>query len=63
MKTIYLIHHSHTDIGYTQMQQRIQRWQIYFIKQAIQIIKQQPEFVWNCEQFWPIEKFWEVATA
>jgi len=62
MKTIYLIHHSHTDIGYTEMQQRIQRWHVDFIKQAIHIIKKQPGFVWNCEQFWAVEKFWEVAT-
>lgn len=62
MNTIFLLHHSHTDIGYTQMQQRITRWQIDFIRQALQIAAKQPDFVWNCEQFWAVECFWKQAS-
>ncbi|MBN2829321.1 MAG: glycoside hydrolase [Candidatus Cloacimonetes bacterium] len=57
IKTIYIINHSHTDIGYTELQHQIRAWHIDFIKQALQIIKQDKTFVWNCEAFWAVEKF------
>lgn len=34
---LYLIHHSHTDIGYTDRQEKIERYHVDFIKQAIDI--------------------------
>jgi hypothetical protein len=33
--TVCIIHHSHTDIGYTETQQRITRWHVDFIRQAL----------------------------
>lgn len=64
---LYVIHHSHTDIGYTDRQEKIERYHIEFIKQAIEISEHarsgaKPEwegFRWTCETFWAVEKFLE----
>jgi Glycosyl hydrolases family 38 N-terminal domain len=65
-KKLYILHHSHTDIGYTEMQNRIERWQVDFIRQALSIIKNQKPsdntFRWNCEAFWVVEKFLKSAS-
>ena len=37
-RTLFLIHHSHTDVGYTEPQGRIERWQVDFIRQALAIV-------------------------
>ncbi len=38
MKTLYVIHHTHTDIGYTELQGRVARWQSDFVRQALDIM-------------------------
>ena len=38
MWNVYLIHHSHTDIGYTERQEKIMRYHYDFIRQAIEIL-------------------------
>ncbi len=61
--TVHLIHHSHTDIGYTQMQSRIGRFHVSFLDQAIEISKKLREdaslagFKWTNECFWSIEQW------
>ncbi len=60
-RILYLIHHSHTDVGYTETQRRIERWQIDFLRQAIAIAERRPDFRWVCETFWPVERFLAVA--
>ena len=70
VKTLYVIHHTHTDIGYTELQGRVARWQSSFIRQALDIIEQTRErvgqhfdgFKWTCETFWGVERFLERAT-
>ena len=37
---IFLIHHSHTDIGYTERQEKLVRYHVDFIKQAIDILNE-----------------------
>lgn len=61
--TVYVLHHSHTDIGYTERQERIRRWQIDFIRQAVEAGEALGErgFRWICETFWPVEAFLETA--
>ncbi|NGP45949.1 glycoside hydrolase [Bacillaceae bacterium SIJ1] len=67
---IYAIHHSHTDIGYTERQERIEQYHIDFIRQAIAISKDirsgvRPErkgFKWTCETFWAVEQFLKEAS-
>lgn len=68
--TIYAIHHSHTDIGYTERQERIEQYHVDFIRQALGIAEaahrgDRPEwnsFRWTCETFWAVEKFLEAAS-
>ncbi|WP_217594307.1 glycoside hydrolase family 38 C-terminal domain-containing protein [Cohnella sp. GbtcB17] len=67
---IYVIHHSHTDIGYTERQEKIEQYHVDFIRQALAISEashtaEHPEwkgFKWTCETFWAVEKFLEEAT-
>ncbi|QGH36204.1 glycoside hydrolase [Gracilibacillus salitolerans] len=67
---IFVIHHSHTDIGYTERQEKIESFHVDYIKQAIEIINKsrdgsRPEwkgFKWTCETFWAVEKFLEQAS-
>ncbi|KAF1300881.1 glycosyl hydrolase [Enterococcus sp. JM9B] len=62
---IYLISHSHTDIGYTDRQEKIERYHVDFIKQVIALNRaiddgKHPEwkgFKWTCENFWQVENF------
>lgn len=66
---IYVVHHSHTDIGYTERQEKIEQYQVDFIRQAVAICEaarsgEHPEwagFKWTCETFWAVEKFLEEA--
>jgi hypothetical protein len=67
---IYAIHHSHTDIGYTERQEKIQQYHVDFIRQVLHIVREiqsgrRPEwrgFKWVCETFWPIETFLKGAS-
>lgn len=68
--TLDIIHHSHTDIGYTERQEKIERYHVHFIKQAIQVLNSIRSgeksgwegFKWTCETFWPVERFLAQAT-
>lgn len=62
---IYLMHQTHTDIGYTDRQEKITRYHIDYLKQAIGISEEIDSdkeslyqgFVWNNESFWIIDTF------
>lgn len=63
--TVHVIHHAHTDIGYTDRQEVIGRAHADYIRQAIAISEaahtgQHPEwesFRWTCETHWGVEQF------
>lgn len=65
--TLYLIHHSHTDIGYTDRQEKIERYHVDYIKSVIDILdaarngskKEWEGYKWTCENFWQVENFLE----
>lgn len=67
---IYVIHHSHTDIGYTERQDKITTYHVDFIRQAIGILNdihsgktpQNAGFVWQCENHWQVRNFYQSAT-
>lgn len=64
IKTLYVIHHSHTDIGYTDLQERVIDTQVDYIHTVLKMMKQ-PEyqdFRWNCETLFCVEEFWKEAT-
>nr|WP_207941278.1 hypothetical protein [Enterococcus sp. DIV2402]MBO0464580.1 hypothetical protein [Enterococcus sp. DIV2402] len=64
-RTLYLIHHSHTDIGYTDRQEKISRYHVDFIKSVLVFLKkiesgEKPEwsgFKYTCENYWQVEQF------
>ncbi|MDI6452418.1 hypothetical protein [Peloplasma aerotolerans] len=63
---IFLMQQTHTDIGYTDRQEKITKFHIDYIKQAIRISEKIDQgfekfkgFVWNNESFWIIERFLE----
>jgi len=62
IRTVYVIHNSHTDIGYTHGQSRITRWHGQFIRQAMDLAEEQEDFRWTCETFFPVEQFWKNAS-
>ena len=67
---IYVIHHSHTDIGYTERQDKITRYHADFIRQAIAILDAAHDgtapacrgFVWQCENYWQVRNFYASAS-
>lgn len=69
--TIYLISHSHTDIGYTDRQEKITRYHSDFIKQVVSLMTDIENeihpgwegFRWTCENFWQVEQFLKNAES
>lgn len=66
---IYIVHHSHTDIGYTDLQENVLYNQVNYIKTAIKEIKEgyknntlEKNFKWNCETYFCVEKFFEECS-
>lgn len=62
--TVYILQHSHTDIGYTDRQEEIMDYHIHYIKEAIDILNsgQSEGFKWICEGLWGVEQFWQQAS-
>ncbi|WMJ89168.1 hypothetical protein [Anaerocolumna sp. MB42-C2] len=60
--TIYLLHLSHTDVGYTDTQEKMKAHHIAFIREVLQLIKKNQQFVWNCESYWCVQQFLRVAS-
>ncbi|MBN2565822.1 MAG: glycoside hydrolase, partial [Candidatus Eisenbacteria bacterium] len=69
--TLYLIHHSHTDVGYTDIQSLVVRRQVDFIRQVLRAVEATAPlagehfdgFRWTCETFWAVERFLEEASS
>lgn len=61
---IYVIHHAHTDLGYTDTQEKMKRHQIGFIREVISLLKADPDsaFKWNCETSYCVEEFLRTAS-
>ena len=38
IRTLYVVHHSHTDIGYTDLQERVVQAQADYIRSALRIL-------------------------
>lgn len=63
IKTVYVIHHSHTDIGYTDLQERVIETQVDYIRSVLKLMEREEnrDFRWNCETLFCVEKFFETA--
>ncbi len=61
--TIYLFHHSHTDIGYTDLQTRISKKHAEYLDSVIQYCREtenypdDAKFRWNVEVAWSVESY------
>lgn len=68
-RDIYLVHHSHNDIGYSNLQTevvKIQNKNIYDALDLIDRTKDYPpdsRFKWNIESLWAVENFLGVASG
>lgn len=64
IKTLYVIHHSHTDIGYTDLQEKVISLQESYLYEVLKIMKKAPysnDFRWNCETYFCVEEFLKNA--
>jgi len=65
---IYVLMHSHTDIGYTDIQPNIEKKQAGNVIRALQLIRDTKDypagarFKWNLEVMWTADQFARVAT-
>lgn len=64
IKTMYVVHHSHTDIGYTDLQERVVDAQTDYIHSVLKIMQQakNKDFRWNCETYFCVEQFLKTAS-
>lgn len=66
-RDIYLIHHSHNDIGYSHIQEEVEAIQNNNIRRALELIEKTKNypagsrFVWNVECLWAVENFLNQA--
>ncbi|MCY3021686.1 MAG: polysaccharide lyase family protein [Planctomycetota bacterium] len=65
---VYILMHSHVDIGYTDVQPNIAKKQAANVTRALELIKATrdyppgAQFKWNLEVYWPAEQFYKTAT-
>lgn len=64
IQTVYVVHHSHTDIGYTDLQERVIDTQADYIRTVLDTMRQpeNADFRWNCETLFCVEEFFKTAT-
>ena len=64
----YLIHHAHTDVGYTDRQEKIAWNHAKYLENVVDILRDAEEnerwkgFCWNVETFWMVECFLRHAS-
>ncbi len=49
IKKIHLVHHTHFDIGFTDMPEEVQRQQLHYLDQAIRYCQENPKYHWTIE--------------
>lgn len=52
IKKVFLIHHSHTDIGFTDFAGKIVKKQVGDLRRAVEYCRRDPDFHWTCESAW-----------
>ena len=68
-RSIYLIPHTHNDIGYTDLQPEVERKQWRYLDQAMELIRKtkdypaQSRYKWNLEILWPLESWLRNAST
>ena len=69
IREVYIVHHSHTDVGYTDLQEQVIYNQANNIRRAVELIENgiknnttQKDLKWNCETWYCVEQFFKMAT-
>lgn len=57
---IYIVPTSHTDIGYTDLQQRVRERHAQNGLDALELLDEYPDFKWNSETFWQLNCLLEL---
>ncbi|MBW7864691.1 MAG: hypothetical protein H3C30_09800 [Candidatus Hydrogenedentes bacterium] len=66
--TVYLMHHTHLDIGYTHLQSEVEEMQWHHIDKALELIEQtkdyppEARFKWLPEGLWAVDSYLKRAT-
>ncbi len=66
---VYVLHHSHVDIGYTHVQTEVVRKHWEYFKQVIELARESADypkaarFKWNIEVLWAVDSYLKQATA
>ncbi len=58
---LYVLHSSHTDVGYTDTQEKMKAHHIAFIREVLEMVEEDAAFKWNCESYWCVEQFLKTA--
>ena len=67
-RDIYLLSHTHNDIGYTDLQPNVEKKQWWNLEEALRLIDKTKEYPadskykWNMEILWPLESYLQQAT-
>jgi len=67
-KICYLIHHSHVDIGYTHVQDEVERMQWSHLEKAVELAQKtqdyppEARFKWNTEVMWHVDSYLRQAS-
>ncbi|KMQ65227.1 glycoside hydrolase [Chryseobacterium angstadtii] len=67
-RTLYFIHHSHTDVGYSHLQAEVAKIHTQNIYDALKMIEEtrslpeEARFKWNVEALWDVENFMQKAS-
>ncbi len=65
---VYLLPHSHVDIGYTNLQEKVKRLHMRNIDDAIALAKktqhypEEARYQWNVETLWAVESYYRAAS-
>lgn len=66
--TVYLVPHTHTDFGYTDLQSRVLDDHVRFIDEVLRCcdatdpLPEEARFRWTCEGTWAVERFLETRS-
>jgi len=60
---IDIVHHTHTDIGYTDLPSVVRDKQIRYLNSAIGLCRLQPSFRWTVESLVGLQDWWQASDA
>ena len=62
IRTLDLIHHSHTDVGFTDMPSVCRELQVRFLDAALEACLRNPSFRWTMEAMLTVDDWWKSAS-